>query len=480
MDRPLRPKAGALALSLSILLTSRCAAGAAEHRPLKAIPLTLASAQSIALARHPDIKLNDFDVAAARQAVNVAKGVYSPQVSGDVTSALAPPGTRISAYDGINDPTVIQRAATGIEASQYITDFGRTASLVKAAELDLQGQAAARNASRDVVLLNVTAAYFEVLRANALRIVADQTQRERRTLLRQVTVLQHAGLRSTLDVAIAQRDVSEADQLVLQARTARADALARFAQAMGTRKERAYDLQDVRMLPPLPPNVRVLLDTAYRTNPALAQLQAEFGAARSRASASEKLRSPTAYAYGFVGATPLRAANQPINSSYEAFGVALNIPIFHGGSLRAQGRQAADAASAAAEAVESERNTLTRDVRVAYDGVETAHGNIAVTQRMLSTARDALSLTKTRYRIGLSSIVDVSAAQLNETQAAIERTNATYDYIVKDAALAFAVGIIGTADLLTGGILPLPAAHLESAPMPRPSSAPAPKRHRWF
>jgi outer membrane protein len=461
------------ALGIALVLASGSAVAAATPPGRRQAPpvLTLAQAQAIALQRHPDVRRSDFDVAAAQQAVNIAKAPYAPQVNGTAVTALTAPGMRISAYGGINDPTVIQRGALGIGVSQYISDFGRTGDRVRAAELDLQGQAAARNASRDLVLLNVTEAYYEVLRANALLVVAEQTQAERRTLLRQVTAPQHAGLRSTLDVAIAARDLSEADQLVLQGRNGRDDAWARLAEAMGSSREIAYTLQNPQTLPALPSSVDSLLDTAYRTNPTLANLQAKFGAAQSRAAAAKQMRAPTVYGYGYAGLTPLRAENQPIRPSYEAFGVALNVPIFSGGALKAERKQAADAAMAAAAAVEAQRNTLTRDVRIAYDGVQTAHGNIGVTEHLLSTARSALTLMRARYRIGLNSMVDVSEAELSELQAAMARTNATYDYIVKDAALSYAAGIIGTAHQLTA---PAP----EPAPSPTPS--PAPKRHRRF
>lgn len=460
------------------------AAAAQMRRPAARNPpaplLTLEAAQNIAVANHPDIKVRQFDVLVAREAVNVAKSGYSPQVYGDAVTALAPPGTRISAYGGLNDPTVIQRTGAGLGAAQYITDFGRTANNVRAAEYQLKAQAAATYATRDSVLLNVTAAYFEGLRANALTVVADQTQRERRTLLTQVRVLQRAGLRSTLDVAIAARDLSQADQLVLQARNERNDAFASLAVAMGTSQQRTYSLRDIQRLPAPPPNLSNLLDTANRENPRLSSLQAGLSAAQSRILATGKLGLPTVYAYGYLGATPFHARNQLINSSYEAVGLSLNIPIFDGGAFAAERRAAQNEAYAAAESVESERNQLAHDVHVAYDGVETARGNITVTDRFLSTARQTFDLTSTRYRIGLSSIVDVSAAQLSETQAAIARTNATYDYIVQEAALEFATGIIGSADVLTGGRpsrgIPDPTA----MPTGAPPTPPPKKRHRRF
>jgi outer membrane protein len=40
----------------------------------------------------------------------------------------------------------------------------------------------------------------------------------------------------------------------------------------------------------------------------------------------------------------------------------------------------------------------------------------------------ALDLAQTRYRLGLSSIVELSQAQLQETQAQISNAQAAYDY----------------------------------------------------
>ena len=63
---------------------------------------------------------------------------------------------------------------------------------------------------------------------------------------------------------------------------------------------------------------------------------------------------------------------------------------------------------------------------------------------MLQTANEALNDTNVRYRIGLNTIVDVSEAELERTQAAIATTNATYDFILREADLEFATGLISS------------------------------------
>ena len=432
-----------LALAVAILPPPASGATPAHVQPPL---LTLADAQRIALANHPDIKADTFDRLAASEAVAIARAGYAPQVEGSAVQALAPGGTRIAAYNALTDPTVIQRSAVGVGISQYVTDFGRTAALIRASRLDLEAQAAASSATRDTILLNVTEAYFEVLRADALLDVASATLRERNTLLHQVRALQRAGLRSTLDVAISERDTSSADQLVLQSRNERMNAYAALAEALGTSAFRIYRLQEAGSLPPLPPTLDALLATALHNNPELAQADAQGAAASARAGAAARLNAPTVEGYGFFGAAPFKESNTAIPSPYAAGGVALNIPLYTGGELAAERRQAQDYAAAAAERALEERNTMLRDVRTAFENVRTADGNIVVTDQLLRTAREAFELTQARYRIGLSSIVDLSEAQLSEEQAAIARTNATYDFIIQEKSLEFAAGVIAAGN----------------------------------
>jgi outer membrane protein len=429
---------GALARPTGARPASRVARAPEPQPP----DLTLPDAERLALANHPDIKASLFDEFAADEAVKIVRAGYQPQAYGSAVQAVAPGGTRIAAYSGLNDPTVIQRSAVGVGISQYITDFGRTGDLVQAAEFDLRARTADSNRTRDSVLLAVTQAYFEALRANALLVVANQTQQERQTLLRQVRALQRAGLRSTLDVAIAERDAATADQLVLEGRNRRLDAFAELTQSIGSADYQIYRLADVSALPPVPADFTALEVEAQRNSPDLLGAQAAGLAAEQRARAAGRLSSPTVAGYGYFGVSPFRESNVALASPYAAAGINLNVPIFTGGSIRAQKREAQDEAAAATQAEISARNRLLRDVRVAYEDVKSARGNVDLSQTALRTADEALRDTEVRYRIGLNSIVDVSQAELERTQAAIAEANARYDFVVQEAALEFATGVI--------------------------------------
>jgi outer membrane protein len=62
---------------------------------------------------------------------------------------------------------------------------------------------------------------------------------------------------------------------------------------------------------------------------------------------------------------------------------------------------------------------------------------LSVAQQLLQQSNLALDLAQTRYNLGLGSIVELSQAQLQQTQAEISNTQAGYDYRLALAVLRF-------------------------------------------
>ena len=87
-----------------------------------------------------------------------------------------------------------------------------------------------------------------------------------------------------------------------------------------------------------------------------------------------------------------------------------------------------------------EQLRVSRDVRVAWAAASTAYQSIDVTAQFIRQASLALNLAQGRYNLGLSSIVELTQAQLNQTQAEIENLGAKYDYQTQYAALQYAIG----------------------------------------
>jgi outer membrane protein len=73
---------------------------------------------------------------------------------------------------------------------------------------------------------------------------------------------------------------------------------------------------------------------------------------------------------------------------------------------------------------------------------QTAFRKIQVADAFRDQTAQALSLAETRYKLGLSSIVELSQAQLQSTQAAVSAVNARFDYLLSLRSLDYAAGRI--------------------------------------
>jgi outer membrane protein len=143
---------------------------------------------------------------------------------------------------------------------------------------------------------------------------------------------------------------------------------------------------------------------------------------------------------GVVGYTPVGSSNYFITNWYGAAGVNVGIPIFNGFKFHAQASEADLRAKASEEQSRVLVNQIVRDVRTAWLRTATAQQRMSVTSELLKEANTALDLADTRYRLGLSSIVELSQAQLQQTQAQIAAANARFDYEADLAALRFQSG----------------------------------------
>jgi outer membrane protein len=87
------------------------------------------------------------------------------------------------------------------------------------------------------------------------------------------------------------------------------------------------------------------------------------------------------------------------------------------------------------------RDNVVRDVRTAWLAANTAFQRVAVAAELAKEANLSLTLAQGRYQLGLGSIVELSQAQLNQTDAAIGYVNAEYQYRLALSTLNFEIGV---------------------------------------
>jgi outer membrane protein len=423
---------------LSLALESR---GLAQTNTNAPTVLTLADAQKVALRNHPQIAAANYRALAAQEVVKENRAGFFPTANlyGDAVGANDE-GTRIMA-GGLNNPSVYDRAAGGVAVSQLITDFGRTANLTASSKFQAQAESQNANATREQVLLQVNVSYFSVLEAQAVLHVAQQTVDTRQLLLDQVGLLASNKLRSELDVSFARVAVQESKLLLQKAQNDADDAMTSLSTALGYRDPRPFQLAEAPAAALTGTNdVSQLVQTALAERPELLSLRNEHDAALRLAKSERDSRLPTVQAIGMAGDAPTHDNHLPDN--YAVGGIQLSLPLFAGGFYVARQHAAELQSQADNELVRTLEDDIVRDVHIAWLNVNNALEQLRTTEELVQNAAEAYDLAEARYKIGSSSIVELSQAQLSLTSAQIANANARYNVLIQQANLDYQTGAL--------------------------------------
>jgi outer membrane protein len=409
---------------------------ASDSRP----PLSQIEAEAMALKNNPRVTVAHLLALAQHQVVRETRSAELPTATGSITAEEALEASRISA-GSLTTSRLFTHAGAGGAFSQLITDFGRTINLVSSSKLQEKSQNANALATSEDIVLAADQAFFNALQAQALLKVADQNLETRNTTDTQVNQMTKNNLKSTLDLSFADVTVSQAKLLQLDARNNADSTMAALDDVLGLDKEINYELvADESPLKGPPTDPDQLVQLALQQRPDLQALNYDQQAAVKFSHAERDQKLPSITALGTAGSVPIRPATYYLNNWWGGVGVNMNIPIFNGFLFSAQAKEALIRAQADSEQSRDLRDRIVRDVRTAWLGVNTAYQRVAVTGELLKEANLALSLAQTRYKLGLSSIVELSQAQYQQTDAAIGNTNAQYQYRVALSTLNYQIG----------------------------------------
>jgi outer membrane protein len=404
--------------------------------------LSLQDAHAMALKNHPQVLASQANYLRANEIVTETRSAYYPGINGDVTGSQASDNSRIGA-GFLSDSRLFSRFGYGVVLSQLITDSGRTPNLVASSKLQSQASRQDYQATRYDVIAAVDQAYAETLLAKQLVTVAEQTVATRQTVANQVGELTKNKLRSQVDLSFAQVNLSEAKLMLLRAQTRLDSAYANLGQALGTQQSIRYQLTD-EPLPPTPPkDAEELIRQAFQNRPEVASLRLQTEADQRFVRAEADLKRPTVTLTGVAGFLPFidpENANPNIAKEYEGAAINVQIPIFNGHLFSARRRAAEFQLQAADQRLRDLQDRIARDVRTAWESARTAYEAIGETAQLVQQANLALELAQGRYNLGLASIVELTQAQLGQTQAQVENLNAKYEYQEAYAALQYTIG----------------------------------------
>ena len=238
------------------------------------------------------------------------------------------------------------------------------------------------------------------------------------------------GIRTDIDEAQARVDMIaaqqvETDQAVLAARLALAEII-----RLPVGEVLALDPARVPMAPMAPLDVESWMTDAVATSPVLASLQARVLAAQATVERIQAGHKPTLDALFQVNKSGSENVTSP-SSSYlnKQIGLQLMVPLYAGGAVQSQVRQALAEQARSEDLLEAERRALKLRVHREWRGMtDGARKVAALEQAVVSADRVTVSIGRS-FEGGLRTVLEVLDAQERAQTARRDLLTARLQYV---------------------------------------------------
>ncbi len=170
----------------------------------------------------------------------------------------------------------------------------------------------------------------------------------------------------------------------------------------------------------------------------------------------------------YINANGTPYGSTTLDQYQNVVGIQFSIPIYTGGMVSSQVRQAVYQHRAAKERVERVARQTEHDARDAYLGVLSEISHVKALRRALESNATALDATESGYEAGTRTAVEVLDSRRQWIQAQTDYARSRYDYMVNVIKLQQAAGILSEQTLNR-----LNALLKDTPPSPAPPEAPS-------
>ena len=384
---------------------------------------------------------------AAFEKINEARSPLLPQLG---------LGADYTYTNGFRDNNGIDSNATSasLQLTQTLFDMS------KWRELSLQEKSAGiqdvtYQTDQQTLILNTATAYFQVLSAiDALSYTEAQKQAIYRQL-DQTTQRFNVGLVAITDVQNAR---SQYDTVLANEVTARNNldnALEALRQVTGNYYPELASLNVDSFKTDKPQAVNALLKEAENRNLTLLQARLSQDLAREQIRLAQDGHLPTLSLSAstgvsdtsYSGSKTTSQAYDDSNVGQNKVGLSFSLPLYQGGMVNSQVKQAQYNFVGASEQLESAHRNVVQTVRSSFNNVNASISSINAYKQAVVSAQSSLDAMEAGYSVGTRTIVDVLDATTTLYNAKQQLSSARYQYLINQLNIKQALGTLNEQDL---------------------------------
>lgn len=411
------------------------------NSPTEVLRLTLDQAVALALNQNTTAQVAVIQAAEAVQDKNVARAALLPQANLDASDSIrrtnleANLGVRIPGFPQHVGPIQVFQAGPSFSAPVFDLTLWRRYQ----AQRSLANAAKANSLStREQVVLLVVSQYIGTLRDIATVQAASSRVELAQALYDQAADLQKEGVGTGIDTLRANVELQNEKQRFLEAESSRETSLYALSRLLNLDPRQTVELADSLSYFETPqPEVEQSIEEALSARQEWKALDQQIKAAQSQKKQAWDTRLPALKVDGEWAYQGTRLNNGIPTYNYE---VALSMPLFTGGRIRAETTRADLEIQRLHEQQADLRNEIGLNVKTALINLNSAKSQVQVANLGVQLSKEEVDQARDRFRAGVANNIEVIQAQDSLARANDNQIAALYRFNQARADLARSVG----------------------------------------
>jgi len=442
-------------MSNYIKLLCLVAAGLLVFTPAMAVDLV--GVHDLALKSDPRLRAAEYRREATGEQRKIARANLLPQIGASADWARGESDTEIAGGLVTSEEDIDTVRYNGILRQSLYRQANYEALDVARGQIS-QADAIYQIAYLDF-LLRVSESYFIVLTFTDGVTFAEAEEKAFQRQFEQAEQRFEVGLTAVTDVHEARASYDNARARAIVARNDLADAKEALRELTGQYFEEYDALQEVLpLVEPDPVNADTWVDIALQNNPAVLSARAAVDVADANMRLARSGHFPT---LDFVASVTRFENNQwsfrneievdPIITDLQVddfqAGIRLDIPLYQGGRVSAQTRQARSLLDATGQDLDDVQRAVVRETQNSFRAVLAGIQEVQAFEQASISAESALEATQAGFEVGTRTIVDVLIAEQRKYQAQRDNSVARHAYIIRHLRLKSVAGLLTGEDL---------------------------------
>lgn len=427
--------------------------------PLKRIYLaSLIALTSFSYSAHADTLLQVYQAAKTKDPTILSSkaqyDLYSEMVS-ETNAALLPQITfsADTSYNELNNDYSNSNYGATLALSQSLYDSSAWQALDIAEKQATQYAVDYDYAAQDLLLRTATA-YFDVLRADeALRsVLANKRAVERQ--LKQTKKRFDVGLLAITDVHEVQAEYDGTVTDVLSAENDLLNSYYTLSELTGEEVRNIAHLNIETFSPQkLEGDIQSWQKQALEHNLELHSERIAKELAKMQIESAQAGHKPTlgltaALDHDSTDYREFDATDNGDNLNTATIGIELSVPLYSGGQITSQVKQAQYNYVIASEALTKTFRSIATEIKSGYNNVRTSISSISAYQQSVISSKSALDAIEAGFNVGTRTTLDVLDATQSLYDSEKDLADARYDYIINMLTLKSSAGTLTEQDLI--------------------------------